>query len=122
MKSIFPISIKNILFSNLWRLRVLLVTLIVSAALVLAQPRRADAYIQAFPLVLAYWTVMGVVCTPIAAIKASDYPGDFSGALEDCIYLKLEDQQPSSTEINPSHKPTEAAEETLGIGDDELGT
>ncbi|MFQ6006489.1 MAG: hypothetical protein ACE5OQ_13415 [Woeseia sp.] len=102
------------------RLRVLLVTLIVSAALVLAQARQANAsgaagvaLMIAFPLIVTYFTVVPIVCTPIAAVKASGYPGGFSGAFKDCFYFELKGQQLSSTENNPSDKPTEAEKEGM---------
>jgi len=108
------------------RLRVLLVTLIVSAALVLVQARRADAnpgygaaglVLLVAAAVTTYVTVMGSVCTPVAAAKASDYPGGFSTAFKDCFTLEMIQSAPG--EDNEFDRPPEAAEETLHIGDDE---
>ncbi len=99
------------------RLRVLLVTLIVSAALVLVQARRADAnpgygaaglVLLVAAAVTTYATVMGVACTPVAAAKASDYPGGFSTAFKDCFTLEMIQSAPG--EDNESDRPPEAEE------------
>ena len=90
------------------QLRVVLVTAIVSGMLILAQPRQADAYLQVIPVFLAYFTVMAPVCTPVAAVKASDYPGGFSGAFKDCMSLNLKERHPLLTEGNQSSGSTEA--------------
>ena len=44
-------------------------------------------------VVATYATVTGVACTPIAAAKASDYPGGFSGAFGDCFSYDLKSDQ-----------------------------
>ena len=106
------------------KLRVFLVTLIVSAMLVLGQARRADAqgeaavvYVFLAATLAATYitvkTVMGVVCTPIAAIMASDYPEGFSGAFGDCFAFELNSDQTAPTGENndASDKPAEEADE-----------
>ena len=91
------------------KLRVLLIALIFSAVMVLGQTKRADANYAGgeaglvFLVVAAlvtYATVMGVACTPIAAAKASDYPGGFSGAFGDCFTFKLKSDQTAPAEEN----------------------
>ena len=78
------------------KLRVLVITLLFSSVMVLGQTKRADAATEdplLFILLLAYVTVMGVACTPIAAAKDSDYPGGFSGAFGDCFSFELKSDQ-----------------------------
>ncbi len=99
------------------KLRVLVIALIFSAVIVLGQTKRADAnpgagYAGLVLLVAAavttYATVMGTVCTPVAAAKASDYPGGFSEAFKDCFSLDM--IRSASGENKESDKPTEAEE------------
>jgi hypothetical protein len=103
--------------SNRSRLPAVLITAIVSGMLVLGQPRQAYAYGEVLllmaPIIVTYLTVMPIVCTPVAAVKASDYPGGFSGAFKDCFALKLNDQQTSSTVNNPADKPAEAESDEI---------
>ena len=88
------------------KLRVLVITLLFSSVMVLGQSKRADAYggggeaiiilaaLGALVAALAtIATVTGVACTPIAAAKASDYPGGFSGAFGDCFSFDLKSDQ-----------------------------
>ncbi len=87
------------------KLRVLVITLLFSSVMVLGQTKRADAYVDggAFIMLAALGalvaalatiaTVTGVACTPIAAAKASDYPGGFSGAFGDCFSYDLKSDQ-----------------------------
>ena len=77
------------------KVKALLMVLIFSSVMVLGQAKRADAdagggvalgAIAIFVTAVGtYATVMGVACTPIAAVKASDHPGGFSGAFGDCF-------------------------------------
>ncbi len=99
------------------KLRVLVIALIFSAVMVLGQTKRADAnpgagYAGLVLLVAAavttYATVMGVACTPVAAAKASDYPGGFSTAFKDCFTLEMIQSAPG--EDNESDRPPEAEE------------
>ena len=94
------------------RMRVLLVTLIVSGVLVLAPISRVNADqdspgsfaeagkaligLPVAALVLATYfgaitlvTVMSIACTPIAAVTNSDHPEGFSGAFVDCFDFAL---------------------------------
>ena len=108
------------------KFRIALITVIFSAALVLGQARRADAY-ASDPLVLLvflgaiYASIMGVACTPIAAAKASHYPEGFSGAFKDCFWLEddedewledMEETAPADEKDDASNKPTEEEEES----------
>ena len=91
--------------------KVLLVALVFSGAFVLAEARKAHAFVD--PLT-AYVTVYAVgfvaivavvatfaavkttVCTPVAAIKASDHPEGFGGAFKDCWDWSRDSQPPAT--------------------------
>ncbi len=90
------------------KLRVLLITLIFGSVMLLAQAKRADAYAGLGFLLFTYFTVVGTVCTPVAAAKASDYPGGFSEAFKDCISLEMKQTYPAKD--READKPTEAEE------------
>ncbi len=100
------------------KFKVVLITLILSAVLVFVQARQADAQGEAYifivgALVATYVTVMGVVCTPVAAVKASDYPGGFSAAFGDCFSLErsMEQTAPEGENNDTSDKPAEKEDE-----------
>jgi len=99
------------------KFKVVLITLILSAVLVFVQARQADAQAaEVFivgALVATYVTVMGVVCTPVAAVKASDYPGGFSAAFGDCFSLErsMEQTAPEGENNDTSDKPAEKEDE-----------
>ena len=103
------------------KFKVVLITLILSAVLVFVQARQADAQGQGEValviivggLVATYVTVMGVVCTPVAAVKASDYPGGFSAAFGDCFSLErsMEQTAPEGENNDASNKPAEEEDE-----------
>ncbi len=80
------------------KFKVLVIALNFGSVMVLAQARQAyayDVFLLAAALAVTYATVMGVACTPIAASKASDYPGGFSGAFGDCFWLEMEQTAPA---------------------------
>jgi len=101
------------------KFKVVLITLILSAVLVFVQARQADAQAEVLiggalaALVATYFTVMGVVCTPVAAVKASDYPGGFSTAFGDCFSLErsMEQTAPEGENNDASDKPAEEEDE-----------
>ena len=101
------------------KFKVVLITLILSAVLVFVQARQADAQgevalvIIVGGLVATYVTVMGAVCTPVAAVKASDYPGGFSAAFGDCFSLErsMEQTAPEGEHNDASDKPAEKEDE-----------
>ena len=114
---------------------VALITGIFSAALVLGQAKRAGsgqggydggpaAYqhgvflpvgnmaILVVFLAATFASIMGVACTPIAAAKASQYPGGFSGASKDLFLLEMNQATPADEKDDASNKPTEEEEES----------
>ncbi len=105
------------------RIRVLLVTLIVSTVMVLGQTKRADAYMPGLETVVVAYTVVavvaavalviGVACTAIAVAKASEYPEGFSGAFRDCFNFELNSDQtaPAGENNDASDKPAEEEDE-----------
>lgn len=109
------------------RLRVLLVALVISTALILAPARQASAdgldglvpvALIAVGLIITYATVMGIVCTPVAAVKASDYPEGFSGAFGDCFSLEMKETAPAAERDGTSDKPAEEEGESWYRDDD----
>ena len=100
------------------KFKVVLITLILSTVLVFVQARQADAQGEAYifivgALVTTYVTVMGVVCTPVAAVKASDYPGGFSAEFGDCFFPErsMEQTAPKGENNDASDKPAEKEDE-----------
>ena len=53
-----------------------------------AIPPEAAVVLIAVPIVVTYAAVMTVVCTPVAAFKASDNPRGFGGAFADCFWFR----------------------------------
>jgi hypothetical protein len=80
--------------------KALAVALIVGVTLLFASVRRAHAYDQgAFAAgVIAVWvtyfTVKGLVCTPVAALNASKSTAGFGGAFKECWDWKPDLAQP----------------------------
>ncbi len=104
------------------KLRVLVITLLFSSVMVLGQTKRADAATEdplLVILLLAYVTVMGVACTPIAAAKDSDYPGGFSGAFGDCFSLDRSMKQTAPVGENNDASDQVAEEEEANRNEDD---
>jgi hypothetical protein len=90
------------------KLKALSIALAVSGALVFGGAGRAHAFVD--PITVYAATMLGViaivgtyvaakatVCTPVAAVKASDHAAGFGGAFKDCWDWSPISTQPAST-------------------------
>ena len=86
-------------------LRVLLITLFLSLYLCIApRPARAQpsgegaAVLAVVFIVGVYVATMTTICTPVAAIKASNHSGGFGGAFGDCFNWRFSSPQPDQVD------------------------
>ena len=102
--------------------KALLIGLVFTGALVLGQAGKAHAFIDPFSagVVIAAATVVALaatyvaakvtVCTPVAAVKASDHAAGFGGAFKDCWDWSPISKQPDSTGSGASEKSARGVE------------
>ncbi|OGQ80785.1 MAG: hypothetical protein A3F90_12910 [Deltaproteobacteria bacterium RIFCSPLOWO2_12_FULL_60_19] len=103
------------------RLKVLLTAVVVSGALVFGGAGRAHAFVD--PITIYAATMLGViaiagtyvaakatVCTPVAAVKASDHAAGFGGAFKDCWDWSPISKQPGSAGTGGSEQPARPVE------------
>ena len=105
--------------------KTLLIGLAFSGALVLGQAEKAHAFVDPITAtvaayVIAYATVVVVagtyvaakatVCTPVAAVKASDHASGFGGAFKDCWDWSPFSKQSAPAESVASEKSARGVE------------
>ena len=101
--------------------------LLLSGALFLAKPAPAAAQnagaayagvvVIVAAVVVTYAAVMTVVCTPVAAFKASDNPRGFSGAFADCFWFRSSAGAADQHQVEPVQVEAQDEREDKSYGD-----